>query len=199
MKGIGWKLVLLIILAALVFLWLIKAPIIASYLTKKMRVPVSIERISIWPSETTMLNFKIRNPKGFKSRVAFEAENTRIDYRFKELFSDPIAIDQIILDKIFLGVEFSNPFGTSNNWTEIGKNMPQQKSQKRLIIHKLVLTDLSVEIQGLGLLGKPTTKTLSRLEFDDIDSAQGFPTEELVKKVFGGSGIQQFLQDAFNS
>lgn len=198
MKRLGWKLILLIILAAIVFIWLVKAPIVASYLTDKMRVPVSIEWLSIWPSKTKMRWFKIKNPSGFKTPHAFKAESSEVDYSFSQIMGTPSQIDQILIDGIYLSVEFSNPLGTSNNWTAIGNNMPKQQSHKRVLIGKLILTNLTIEIRGLGLLGKPATKTIDRLEFDNIDSANGFPTEELIKKVFGGSGIQQYIQDAFN-
>src|SRR3989338_1025335 len=109
MRRLGWKLLFLILLAGIVFVWLVKATLLSSYLTNQLRVPVSIEWIGIWPSKTNIRNFKIKNPKGFKTRVAFEAKSTAIDYELKELFGNPTVIESIDIDTIFLGVEFSNP------------------------------------------------------------------------------------------
>jgi len=198
MKRFAWKLLVLVLIAVGVFFWIIKASIISSYLTKKMRVPISIEWISIWPREMQMHNFKIRNPKGFKTPIAFTAETTEIDYAWKKLMGNPTEIDQIVMDTVFLGVEFSNPLGSKNNWTAIGQNMPAAKGGQRVIIRKLILHHLNVEIRGLGLMGKTTYKQVDHLEFDNIDSSQGFPTEELVRKIFGGSGLQEYLKDAFS-
>lgn len=196
----GWKIIVLLILGALVFLWLIKAPIMSSYLSDKMRVPVSIGKISMWPSQTTMKDFRIKNPHGFKTKTAFEVTKTLVQYQFSQLFGNPSVIDLIELDDIYLSVEFSNPLGTQNNWTAIGANMvkKERKTNQQVLIHKLVLNNLTVDIRGLGLVGAPQTKRIARLEFNEINSQDGFPTQELIKAIFGGAGIQQYIQNLLN-
>lgn len=192
-KRVGRKLLILIVLAALIFLWLIKAPLLSSYLTNKLRVPVSIEKISIWPRVAIIRSFEVKNPDGFKNPIAFKARRAQIDYSFQELFGDPCIIDQILIDNIFLDIEFSNQ--DSNNWIAIGAHMPIQKSGQRVIIHKLILSHFTIEIFGFG---KTIKKSVDRLEFDEVDSAKGFPTEEIIQKVFGGLEIEEFIKDAFN-
>jgi hypothetical protein len=198
MKGLGWKLIVLIVLAAIVFLWLIKTPIMASYLTNKMRVPVSIGRISMWPSQTKIHNFRIKNPRGFKTSYAFTAQSTEIDYQFKQLIGNPSVIDLIHVDDIYLGVECANPACTANNWTAIGANMPKREGGQEVIIRKLVLTNLTAEIRGTKLGNGRLTRHVDRLEFDDIDSKEGFPTEQLIKEIFGGAGLEQYLKEMFS-
>ncbi len=196
MKRHAWKLVILIILAAIVFLWLIKAPLVSSYLSNKMRVPVSISRISIWPSQTLIHEFKIKNPSGFRKPYAFTAETTQIDYQWKQLRGEPTVIDQIIVDGIFLDVECTNGACTSNNWTAIGANMPKQKSDREVIIHKLILTNLDAQISGLAVVkGKTLKQHVDRLEFYEIDSKQGFPTEQLIREIFGKAGMQEYIKN----
>jgi hypothetical protein len=97
-----------------------------------------------------------------------------------------------------LNIEFSNPLGTKNNWTAIGEGMGDQKGEKEVIIRKLILTNLNVKIRGLGLSIAPKTQHIDRLEFNDIDSSKGFPTKELIAKIFQGAGLQQYIQDLFN-
>ena len=199
MKHLGWKLILLIILAFLVFLWLVKSPFLSSYLTAKLRVPVSIQHISVWPSSASLYNFRIKNPDGFKAEYALTAESTEIDYQLSQLFGNPLVIDQILIDNIFLGIECSDGSCSENNWTAIGERMPKEKSNQEVIIHKLVLTNLTAEISGLQALGgKKLTRRVERLEFDEIDSKKGFPTEELVRRLFQGAGLQQYLKNLFN-
>jgi len=195
-----WKLILLVILAVLVFFWLIKAPIMSSYLSNKMKVPVSVGTISMWPSKTTIHNFKIMNPHGYKSKTAFKADRTEIDYQFKHLFADPSEINQITLDTVFLSIELTNATGSENNWTAIGSRMPKEPSKKEVIIHSLTLNNITVEVQGIGakLLGVAGTRHFDRMQFNEIDSREGFPTKELVNKIFEGAGIQQFLKNFFN-
>jgi hypothetical protein len=193
----GWKVIVLVIVGALLFLWLIKAPIMASYLTGKLKVPVSVSRISTWPSQTNITNFRIKNPRGFKTETAFKADKTKIHYQFSQLIGNPSVIDRIDINDIFLSVEFSNPLGTQNNWTAIGAKMGKSSGHE-VVIHKLVLTNLTVEIRGLGLTGAPQTKTIDRIELNEIDSAQGFPTKQLISQIFKGAGLQQYIKDAFD-
>ena len=66
------------------------------------------------------------------------------------------------------------------------------------MIKRLILNNITIEIRGLGISGQTITKKVDHLEVDNIDSTKGFPTEQLVKKVFGGSGILQYIQNAFS-
>ena len=197
----GWKLVVFIIIGIALFYWFTKAAILSTYLTNKMRVPVSIGSISMRPSQTTMANFKIENPRGFKTDAAFKAANTTISYQFSNLISNPTIIDNIEVSDIYWSVECSNPLCSENNWTVIGANAVKREesdSNREVLIHHLVLSNLTVEIRGLGLQPGVTVKRIPRLEFYDIDSKKGFPTGELIKAVFGGAGLMQYIQQIFN-
>jgi len=195
----GWKLIVLIVLAGIIFIWLIKAPVMSSYISNKMKVPVSINAVSMWPDQTVLRGFKIDNPSGFKMREALKAKRIQIDYNWKRLVGNPSVINQITMENVYLGVDCSNPTCSSNNWTAIGAGMPKEgKRSHEVLIHRLVLNDFTVEIRGLGLLGSPTTKHFDRMEFNEIDSKTGFPTKELVNKIFKGAGLQQYIQDAFS-
>lgn len=198
MRKFGWGFSALLILLSLVFLWLIKTPVISSYLTDRLGVPVSLGNISIWPHKTNIKNFKIKNPKGYKERAALQIHRTAIDYQWEKLTQNPIEIQSILLDDILLNIEFSNPLGTKNNWTAIGEKMADQKGEKEVIIRKLVLTNINVKIRGLGLSISPKVKHIDRMEFDEIDSRNGFPTKELIAKIFQGAGLQQYIQDLFD-
>ena len=123
MKRYGWKLLVLLILAALVFVWLIRAPILSSYLSNKIGVPVSIRWIGIWPSYTNIHVFAIKNPPGFKDR-AFKAEEVVCHYQLGQLFGDPRVIDSIEIKNSVLRVDFTNPLGAANNWTVLAQMMP---------------------------------------------------------------------------
>lgn len=200
-KSLSWKFILLIFAAAVLFLWLIKAPVMSWYLTEKIKVPVSIGRISIWPSETTIHRFRVANPHGFKNRTALEAKVSKIDYQFSKLMGPVSEIDQIEIDDIFLSIDCSNPLCTSNNWTAIGDKMAKKEEKERnhrVVVHKLVLSNLNVHIHGLGIGQPPQTKRIARLEFHEIDSDKGFPTQKLIRAIFRGLGLEQYLKNAFN-
>lgn len=195
----GWKLIGLIIVAAFVFLWLIKAPIMSSYLTKKIGVNVSMRTISMWPKETIIRHFKIANPSGFRSSTAFEVDKTRINYRWPALTSQPSEIDLIVLDGVFLNIEIrSGP--SDNNWTAIGAQMPERKGGKEVIIHKLILRNMTVKTEGTGAkkLGVSGTQHFDQMEFEEINSRNGFPTKELISRIFGGAGLRKYIENLLN-
>lgn len=195
-----WTLIGLIIVGVLIFLWLIKAPIMSSYLTDKMGVPVTVRTISMWPKETTIRHFRIGNPHGFKSRTALEVAKTVINYRWKALRQTPTEIDLITLDRVVVDIEMRNAIGSDNNWAAIGAQMPDKKGGTEVIIHKLVLKDMTVKITGAKakILGVAGTKHFDRMEFDEIDSRNGFPTKELIRRIFEGAGLMKYLDNFLN-
>jgi len=200
MRRYGWKIIVLLIIAAIVFLWLIKAPIMSAYISNKMKVPVAVGNISMWPSQTTIRDFKISNPRGFKTKAAFEADHTTISYDFKRLTGEVSEIDKILIDGVYLSIDCSNSSCSSNNWTAIGAQMPKEdKRIHEVLVHDLILTNMTVEIRGLGLYGgKPETKYFDRMEFREIDSRTGFPTKELITKIFGNAGIMDYIKGVFD-
>jgi hypothetical protein len=200
-KSLSWKIILLLIIGGILFLWFMKAPIMSWYLTEKLNVPTSISRISMRPSKTTVRGFRIKNPRGFKMKSAFEAETTTIEYRLGKLRNTPSEIDLITIDDIFLGIECSNPLCSKNNWTAIGNGMVQKQEKERphqVVVHKIVLTNMNVEVRGLGIGKPPMYKQIDYLEFNEVSSEKGFPTDKLIRAIFQGAGIQDYIKDMLN-
>lgn len=200
-KSLSWKIVILIVIGALLVLWLMKAPIISWYLTEKLNVPTSVSRVIMGSSQTKIHGFRIKNPRGFKMKSAFEAEDIDIQYRFSSLRGKPSEIDQIIIDDAYLGIECQNVMCSNNNWTAIGNRMAQNVAKERnhpVVIHKLILKNLAVEVRGLGL-GKPLIlKQIDYLEFNEVSSEKGFPTDKLIRAIFQGAGVQDYIQNLLN-
>lgn len=195
----GWKLIGLILIAAFVFLWLIKAPIMSSYLTKKIGVNVTVRTISMWPKETMIRHFRIANPSGFRSSAAFEVDKTQINYRWKALTNQPSEIDLIVLDGVSLNIEIRSS-GSDNNWAAMGAQMPKRRGGKEVIIHKLILRNMTVKTEGSGAkkLGVDGTQHFDQMEFEEINSREGFPTKELISRIFGGAGLRKYIENLLN-
>lgn len=191
----GWKFLALLLIAGIAFLWLIKAPVISAYFSDKLGVPVTMRSISIWPKRTTISDFRIANPYGFKSKTAFKVEKTTIDYRWKAVFQTPSEIDQILMQDVFLSIELKNPTGSNNNWSAIGAGIPKDRGDKEVIVHKMILKNITVKIEGMGarILGVAGTKHFDEMEFNEINSKDGFPTKELVSQIFQGAGLLKYL------
>lgn len=196
----GWKLAILIIIGAVIFLWLIKAPIMSTYLTNRMGVPVTVRTISMWPTWTSIRYFKIKNPEGYHPRTALEVKKIEMDYKFKQLTGRPSVIDLITLNNVTLNIEVRNRSGSDNNWAAIGAEAPDVESSRGVIVKKLVMNDITVNVTGRGakVLGVTGTKHFDRFEFHNIDSNEGFPTKELVAKIFQGVGFRKFIESFLN-
>jgi hypothetical protein len=196
----GWKFVGLILVAALVFLWLIKAPIMSTYLSDKLGINITMRMISMWPKTTTIRYLKIGNPHGFHPRTAFEVEKTQIHYRFGALTSHPSEIDLITLDGVTLNIDIQSVPGTNNNWSALGSQFPAKKEGRRVIVHKLILRNMNVNTTGKGakLLGVAGKQHFDQMEFNEIDSSKGFPTKELIGKIFEGAGLRKYIENFLN-
>ena len=195
-----WKLIFLIVFIVLIFLWIIKAPIMSSYLTKKLGVPITLRTISMWPHKSTMHHFRIANPEGYKTRTALEVDKTQVDYQWATLVGNPAQIDLITLDGLFLNIYINNVSGTDNNWAAIGAEMPSTREGKEVIVHKLLLKNMTVKTEGPGaqLLGVSGTQHFDQMEFDEISSKHGFPTKELIAQIFHGAGLRKYLEKFLN-
>lgn len=188
-------LALLGVVAAFVFIWLLIAPIASSYLSKTLGMKVSVGSVTIRPRVVKISNFKIDNPWKYKATRAFEADSITSFYEWNRLKDNPSIIDRIEIDQIYLGIEFANPLGTKNNWSDLLSNMPERSDAKEVIVHKLVMKNMTVKITGMGIMAKTQTKTFDRMEFSNVSSKHGFPVDELIVKIFGNAGLMQYIQD----
>ena len=190
-----WMFSFYLVVGSLSLVWLVKVPLLSYCFSKDLRLPILMEWISVWPTETEILNFSVKNPQGFEGDVAFKANNVKIDYQVKPLLGDPSVIDAIVLDAVFLSVEFVPAGGKVNNWTVISNGMPKKSNFRPVQIRNLIVTNLSVEIQGLG--SQTITKHVPQISLQNLSSQHGFPTEALIQKVFGSAGLSQYIQGSF--
>lgn len=191
-----WKVIAIVLLAVLVTFFFIQPTYLSSYLTKKMHVPVSLTAISIRPSKSSMWNFRIDNPANFGGGAAFKASKTTVQYHWKSLFHNPVEIDQIVLKDVYLNIILPSSDVADNNWAALGEKIPDNSSDKAVLIHKLIIENLTVDTEGNGAkaLNIAGTRHFNRMEFDEINSANGFPTKELARRIFQDAGILNYLQ-----
>lgn len=195
-----YKLIALIGIGLLLALWFIKAPVISSYLTDKLGLEVSIRGISIWPRETSITQFKIANPSGYRARNALDIEKTQIHYSWRKLFQNPSVIDLIVLENVALNIEIRKGGTSDNNWADIGSYMPERKNEREMLIRKVIVKNLTVTTEGVGAntLGVAGVKHFDQMEFTEINSKEGFPTKELINQIFQGAGLRIFIQKFLN-
>ncbi|NGX34166.1 MAG: hypothetical protein K1060chlam1_00516 [Candidatus Anoxychlamydiales bacterium] len=194
-----WFIALFVIILVVVVVWIIKTPIIASYLSNKLKTDVSMSNIAISTKKMTIKNFRIKNPRGSKSRYAFIAKQIEVNYSFSKLMSSPSIVDSILVQDINLDIECSNPLCTKNNWTTIVDNINAKErksaSKKEVILKTLSLKNMDVAITGLGLDFNKTKKTnIPSIEFNNISNKTGFPTQQLIAAIFRSAGLKDYLK-----
>ena len=190
------KLVFILVIFAVFALWYMKAPIVSVYLSNKLKVPISIKKIDFSRTHTVLQNFKVKNPRRQRNKVAFFSRNIDIFYSWKELKDTPAIIDNIEISDALLNVECKNPTCKSNNWTEIISNIPKRENGKEFIIKKLKIDKLKVEIYSMGMIpGSRKEINVSNIELYNIKSSEGFPTKELVAAIFKDANILDFIKE----
>ena len=191
--------IVVIIILAIVVVWMLKAPILASYLSGKLKVPVSISSMDISKSQMKIRNFSIKNPWGYNSSFAFRTQIIDAKYDWSKLMDDPSVVDLIQINHAYLNIDCSNMLCSKNNWSEIVGKMQKKKakaSAKEVVVRRLELNDLTVTIHGMGLDSSSTTTShYDSFVFTDVSSKTGFPTDELIYEIFKSAGIKKYIED----
>jgi hypothetical protein len=186
----------LITLAAIGVFWLMRAPLFSLYLTQKLEMSVSVERIRIDFSGIKIGNFHIRNSWKYKTPYALQVKEVQISYQWNRVRGDPSVIDRIEMNEVSIGIEFDERLSAETNWSDLLDRLSREKPHgKEVMIQKLVLTDVTVEIVGKrGTAGKQI-KTIPRMEFSNISSKKGFPVHELIVQIFGQANLMEYIKD----
>jgi len=100
----------------------------------------------------------------------------------------------------YLNIECKNAMCSSNNWTDIISSVSQKEEKKKeereVIVDSLVMNNLDVDIQGLGLImGARKQVNIPSIEFSKVSSKEGFPTQQLIAAIFKQAGIFDYIKE----
>ena len=96
-----------------------------------------------------------------------------------------------------LRIDLESTADASNNWVALGKRIPQSKKGGHVIIKKIILTNLNINVHEASLFTGPVQTHFDRLEFDNIESENGFPTAAVIQMIFENSGMGNFVEELF--
>lgn len=188
----------ILIIVFFILVWSFRTSIISVYLSKKLQLPISIERLSFSKGKISFVNFRIKNLKKQKEKYAFTSKNIDILYSWDNLKKSPSLIDAINMKDNFLNIECNNPICTSNNWTDLLEKV-KKKDSKEIIIKKISVQNLSINIYGMGLIpGAKKEMNIPYLSYNNISSKEGFPIEELIISIFRSSNLMDFIKEILN-
>jgi uncharacterized protein involved in outer membrane biogenesis len=208
-KFVSWLIGILVILFIVIFIfWNILPTIVASKLSDKAKVDVSIGHIGVWPSSIDVQNIKMGNPSGSTLPHALKAQTLNAEVPFTHFFKDRVVISHMRLDDIYLGLEFKKKGSKKGNWTTIMNNLNQsnksdESSKKTVLIKKLVLTDIIIDVlfRDEGKIRR--LDPIRKLEFTNVSSEGGIPTAQIsnlimkhmLKEVFSIENLENMVED----
>ncbi len=187
-------LLLLGIAIASLVVWTNRANLVAHFLSRHLRVPVTIRTLEVTKTEADISRLWIGTPPKSKTSTSFSAETIAIVSNLDQIMGNPLTIDEINMANLFIGVEYYE--GLETNWTYIlqskGENN-KKKKERDYLIRTLILENLTVEVtQANGKIKR--YPTIPRMEFHNISSDTGFPIDEIEKAIFN-----LMMQDLFKN
>ncbi|MDE3055537.1 MAG: hypothetical protein KGI80_02420 [Verrucomicrobiota bacterium] len=197
-------LVLIVIIAAALLVWTNRENILAHFLARSLHVSVSLHSLEIDKHEATLDRLWIGNPPHSQTTTSFAAETSSIRAASGALFENPIVIEEIEIDNIFVGIEFYDAKGTESNWKTILNEDNPTTISRDYLIKTLILRNLTVEVTEVNGEIK-RYPTIPEMEFHNINSSTGFPIDEIekaifnlmMKKIFQSLPLQDLLKTAF--
>jgi len=175
-------LALLCLAIAATLTWTNRSTILAHFMSRQLRVPVTIRALDLSKTSSAISRLWVGNFPGSKSSTSFTAESIRMQAALEQIFEDPMTIEAIDIDDIFVGIEYYQ--GGDTNWSRILQSkVPKKKKPRDYLIRTLTLRNLTVQVmQADGKVKR--YPTIKQMEFHNITSETGFPVEEIEKAIF---------------
>jgi len=183
--------IIIILLVCGIALYFRLPSIISDKLTQALQVPVLIEKIYGSLHNITIKSISVGNvPKSILPK-AFSAETISVDTPLTNYTKDPIIIESITLDHVYLGLEFVSPSNLQSNWSAILNNIPPSTStdssaNKTTIIKTLTIKNIRVELAYKSQNGKVQTLPLiDQIVLTNINTEEGLPMNQIMHTVLG--------------
>lgn len=207
MRAIRISLIVAIILVIGLFMgWSRMPDIIASNLSKKLQVSVEIDDIFVRPGRIEIDKLELGSPAGYKLPRSLSVKQIKVEAPLLHYFDQNIVIDEIVLDTVYIGIEFDAQGSKQGNWTQIlqnykdatgdagtGKNKGKDDSGKSVLIKRLVIKTISVDLAFKDSGKVKHLDPIDRIEFTNVTSEGGIPTDQITRLV-----MQQMLNSIFS-
>ncbi|MHC4174423.1 MAG: DUF748 domain-containing protein [Planctomycetota bacterium] len=161
--------------------------------TKTLNVGVSVDKadLSIMGGKLALQNLLINNPPGYEHDKLLELKDAKIAVDIKSLLSDVVHIREIKLDGVDVVLEQRSI--SANNLHDVIKAIPSgpevqggsEAAGKKLHIDNLEISNVTVKIKLLPVIGKADTVTLklSPIKMTNLGSDNKLDTAALSGKI----------------
>jgi hypothetical protein len=180
--------------------------IISSKLSQKMGVTVVIGDMRFGWDEIDVHNISIANPRGYILTTAFTAKVISVLTPIRNYLDNPIVIDRVEINGVYVGIELDSKKSKKGNWTTILGNLEKNKTKgkgKSVLIKKLVLNNIDIDLAFTKEGQVNHLDRIKRLEFNNVTSEEGIPYEQIssiilnqmLKQIFTIDNITDMLQN----
>jgi len=107
--------------------WTNRENILAHFMSRQLRVPVSIRSLDIGTSSAEISRMWIGNFPNSQTSTSFAAETLLLLAKLDQFFANPVTFEEISIDNIFVGIEFYDAKGEDSNWSRILEKNKQKK------------------------------------------------------------------------
>lgn len=204
-KTVTTVIILFIIALALIgFFWIKKAPtLLSESLSSKLKVPVKVESISFSWNHITIKGLEIDNIEDSILPKAFSAKTIIIKAPLTNYMKHHVEIEQIIVDDIYIGLEFDTIESEKGNWTRLIENLyttmdnyEKKDSDRTVTIKKISLQNIQAQAVYKTKPKKIHTFPVVKYEeFTDIKSEGGFPIDQITNSVLGKMLMSLFVRE----
>lgn len=178
---------------ALLIGWAGVPDLIATNLSKKLKVAVDVREVDLSWKSLKIEKLNIANPEKSSLARAFSAEIIEVKTPIENYLHREIIIDEVVIDEIYLGLEFDSPTSKRGNWTILMNNFsettPPEKASmthKSILIRKLILRNINTDL--LYQTGDATIQHLPQIAeivLTDISSEGAFPINQIASSILG--------------
>ncbi len=197
--------IVICILAAVIVFFLAKSRLpdmIASRLSKTLQVSVEIGDMNFSMNNIKIDNLEIGNPRAFKLEHAFTAQEINIKAPLTGYLQKDIVIDEIVLNNVYIGLEFESAKGTNGNWTAILSSAQTaqtqsapSKSDKTVLIKRLVLNNINADLLYQSDGNVRHLPPIPQIVLYNISSKGGNLTDQLMNSALGQMVKEIFIQE----
>lgn len=195
---------LLIILLSLIVIatgigylaWSNSTHILSFILSKKIQVPVTVESLDFEKDFFSILQLQVSNPKGARLPTALKVETIDVKAPYKNYIENPIVIEEIHLDNLYLNIQIYDKDQTTGNWHTLLANIQEDHShllsiEREALIKKLLLTNIRIDlILSDGKLHE--LSPIKKIEFDNVTTEKGIPIQEISEII-----VQKMMHSIF--
>jgi len=150
--------------------------------TLVLGVPTTLNKatVSVWRGTAGVDGLTLGSPEGFAEPSMFELDHAHATVDIWSLRKDELIVKEVVIDGPRITLEFA---GTKTNWGTVMERLQKepaqeeakQKSQRKVRVGRIVLSNAKVRIAGIPVAGSATVP-LPRLEITDLAPADGTPS-----------------------